>query len=319
MIDLAGMTRHMPDLDTYLDRVVAILRQLDYDDAMLFLVDEATKTLRLAAHTGDLRELAIGYRLPFGVGVAGRVARTGEPLSVQGVRAFPGQTPRWPAERGAELAVPLVVETELIGVLSVAIKEEAFSKTDEAVLTLFAERVAVAVHVAQLHAAARRAAVTDGLTGLLNHRAFYEELERAVAAGTPLSVVLFDVEGLKAANDSGGHLAGDALLRRVADTIRAAVRAGDVVARYGGDEFGALLFGADLPSAHAIAARVRDHLLYSSEGVGSLRTTVRYGVAVFPDEGAGPYELVGVADARLYEMRARVAGEHGSPVVAGRA
>src|SRR4030095_2592702 len=94
----------------------------------------------------------------------------------------------------------------------------------------------VSIHVAQPYDRAKRAAATDRLTGLANHRAFYEALGEAAASGEGFSLVLFDVEGLKLVNDTAGHLAGDALLREIAAALREGVRAGD--------EFGLIMRGS---------------------------------------------------------------------------
>ena len=162
---------------------------------------------------------------------------------------------------GSEFAVPLIVDDRTIGVLSVASSTvSAFAWSDHRALSAIADQLSMAVHVAQLHAAAKHAASTDGLTGVSNHRAFYEALENVVALGDPFAVILFDVEGLKETNDSGGHLAGDALLRRVAQTIRSHVRDSDLVARYGGDEFAVIMYGKDAEPMR-VAAAIRSALL----------------------------------------------------------
>lgn len=305
---LAGGAVVVPDLPTFLDQLPAIVRhRLGYDDVALYLVEPDASDLRLASHSGAVRAFSPGFRIGAGAGVPGKVLRTGRTAS-SGDRypAHTLETVAGAAPGGSELGVPLIVEDATIGVLSVAAAESAaFGWSDHLALSAIADQITMAVHVARLHAAAMHAAATDGLTRLSNHRAFYEALEQATTAGQPFAVVLFDVEGLKATNDSRGHLAGDALPRRVAHTIRSTVRDEDVVARYGGDEFGVIMFGVGAEPGIAAAAAVRTALLGMSGGPGVRGTTVRYGVAVSPGDGAGPYDLIAVADARLYEMRAR--------------
>jgi two-component system cell cycle response regulator len=211
---------------------------------------------------------------------------------------------------GSELVVPFIVDDTVIGVLSAeSPRVAAFTAADATVLTAVADQVAVAIHVAQLHDVAKRAAATDGLTGLANHRAFYDALDEAVVSGEPFSLVLFDVEGLKQVNDTAGHLAGDALLRDIAAALREGVRAGDVVARYGGDEFGLIMHGVDRREATRVAARIRRSFLGRPGRRSQERTTVRFGVAVAPVDGKRPVDLVAVADARMYEMRNASRGE----------
>ena len=306
LVELAAMTPHIPDLAEFLRRVTELVRRrLDYEDLVLLLVDPERGDLAVAAHSGGGNNNPDNYRQPIGVGVCGAVMRTGRSRLVPDVRFDPDFFSIWPDPQGSELVVPLIADGRTIGVLSAESSNvAAFSASDAAVLGAVAGQMASAIHVAQLHDRAKRAAATDGLTGLLNHRAFYEALEVATAEGNLLSVVVLDVEGLKLVNDSRGHLAGDALLRRVAGTIRDAVRDEDLVARYGGDEFAIVMHGVGALDANRGAARIRRDLLDATGEMGLPRATVRYGVAVLPDDGQRPYELVAVADDRLYAMRA---------------
>jgi diguanylate cyclase (GGDEF)-like protein len=171
----------------------------------------------------------------------------------------------------------------------------------------------IGTELAELARAARR----DALTGLPNRRAFDEELMREVAraarGGPPLAVVVLDVDRFKAVNDGHGHGAGDVVLREVAARAARAVRAGDFVARIGGEEFGLLLHGADLPGALDLAERVRAAVAATPVPVspGPISVTASLGCAVLaPGETAEA--LVARADARLYEAkragRDRVAG-----------
>ena len=148
----------------------------------------------------------------------------------------------------------------------------------------------------------------DPLTGLANRRAFEEELAReaarAVRAGAPLAVVALDVDRFKAVNDRHGHAAGDAVLRELAARASAAVRAGDLAARIGGEEFALLLPGAALPNALELAERVRAAIAAAPVDAGGtpLAVTVSLGCAALaPDEAPGA--LLARADARLYEAK----------------
>ena len=116
-------------------------------------------------------------------------------------------------------------------------------------LEAIADLAVVACHNAEAYDDVRTAASTDALTGLLNHGAMQvrvrEEIARAARDSQPLCCVLIDLDDFKRVNDELGHPAGDALLRRVADALRAEVRPYDQVARYGGDEFVLVLPGTD--------------------------------------------------------------------------
>ena len=131
-------------------------------------------------------------------------------------------------------------------------------------LEAIADLAVVACHNAEAYDDIRTAASTDALTGLLNHGAMQvrvrEEIARAARDSLPLCCVLIDLDDFKRVNDELGHPAGDALLRRVADALRAEVRPYDQVARYGGDEFVLVLPGTEEHAARAVAERVRQRV-----------------------------------------------------------
>ena len=150
---------------------------------------------------------------------------------------------------------------------------------------------------------ARLDALQDGLTGLGNHRAFQEELDSQIAAARsasmPLALLMIDVDDLKATNDRRGHVAGDEVLRTVAQIMRANVRRGDHPFRIGGDEFAVLLPGCDLDSAELIA----NHLLAAAVSGNHGRSgpcSLTIGVTAYPDPSADRQQMVLHADAALY-------------------
>jgi diguanylate cyclase (GGDEF)-like protein len=170
----------------------------------------------------------------------------------------------------------------------------------------------------QLTAQLRRAnedlsnlAATDSLTGLANRRSFEDsmkrDLSRAQRTAQPLCVLIVDVDHFKSVNDTYGHQVGDFVLTRVADVLRAALRTGDMPARWGGEEFVAILPGSTLEGGRIAAERIRSMLeqtLMATVGK-SFHVTASLGVAEFtgaatPDAGVA---LVARADAALYEAK----------------
>ena len=148
----------------------------------------------------------------------------------------------------------------------------------------------------------RRMAATDPLTRVANRRALDDalrrELSRAQRSGKPLSLLLLDLDGLKAINDTLGHAAGDRALRAVARCARRAVRRCDLVARIGGDEFAVLLTETDAAGAHAIGQRIRVKLAATSADGLPLRLSL--GVAHARHALLESQELLETADAELY-------------------
>jgi diguanylate cyclase (GGDEF)-like protein len=146
-------------------------------------------------------------------------------------------------------------------------------------------------------------AQTDGLTGLANRTHFYDQLVTALGRTSGVSVLLVDLDGFKAVNDTLGHAAGDTLLISVADKMRAALRSGDVAARLGGDEFAVLLRDCTGPDAEDTARRILEALAVPVEiGGTAVRANASIGAAAAePGEGAGA--LVRRADVAMYAAK----------------
>jgi diguanylate cyclase len=131
---------------------------------------------------------------------------------------------------------------------------------------LVAERMTASVRYRRQLAQARRSARTDELTGLGNRRAVIDDLDAALAAGGPVGLLLVDLDGFKAVNDTHGHVAGDQVLRTLGARLNAAAANRCVVARLGGDEFAVLTRESDPAVLAWLAARVRDALSRRTAG-----------------------------------------------------
>jgi len=167
-----------------------------------------------------------------------------------------------------------------------------------------------------------QASLTDELTGLLNRRALdrrlAEEVARAARYGTPLSLLILDLDRFKEVNDQRGHAAGDALLRAVGVLLRSELRATDAAARYGGDEFALVLPEVTKTGAWAVAEKIRAGLRSLTVDVGSdgrLTTSCSVGVASFSEAFSDPDALLRGADSALYAAKA--AGRNRVELAAG--
>jgi diguanylate cyclase (GGDEF)-like protein len=216
----------------------------------------------------------------------------------------------------SSLSVPMMLRGEPWGELEVMTGPGAprLTKTDESFLRAIADQLVGAIHRAELFAQIEALAYTDSLTGLASRRAVEAALEEACEAasppGTP-ALVLCDIDDLKQVNDSGGHEAGDAALRRAAEALVEAAASYDnaVVGRFGGDEFCVLL-----PSG--TAGEARDLALDAVRRLGSVGgERMSCGVAARTEDANTPAELLRAADAAQYQ--AKRAGPRVDVVVAG--
>jgi diguanylate cyclase (GGDEF)-like protein len=189
-----------------------------------------------------------------------------------------------------------------------------FDEGAEELVQWLAAQASIAIENERLHRTVKRQAITDELTQLANRRRFTEtlglEVRRAERFGDPLALVLADLDDFKLINDRYGHQAGDEVLRRFADVLRANLRDFDLPVRFGGEEFAVLLPETTLAGGEQLALRL-------AEALAALRipaidgdrapVTASFGVAAYP-EARSPDELLSAADRALY--RAKAAGKN---------
>jgi diguanylate cyclase (GGDEF)-like protein/PAS domain S-box-containing protein len=163
--------------------------------------------------------------------------------------------------------------------------------------------------IGRLQVALQELAVRDSLTGLYNRRYLDETLDREVSRarreGNPLSLVMLDIDYFKRVNDTYGHQVGDEVLRMLASTLSADIRAEDVACRYGGEEFLILLPNMPLETAmlRAEAWRAAVERLSIAHGNFQLTFTISLGVSAYPDHGKTPDDLTRCADQALYQAK----------------
>jgi diguanylate cyclase (GGDEF)-like protein len=174
----------------------------------------------------------------------------------------------------------------------------------------------------EANARLERLAVTDGLTGVFNHRRFQEQLQseliRSERHKRPMGVLMVDVDFFKKVNDAMGHPAGDELLRRLAEVLGADLRQTDMIARYGGEEFAVILPETTKSEAMQVAERMRiavEAKINAGTTVFPMKVTVSIGVATFPEDGKSVEQVLTAADQAMYvakrQGRNRVIGARG--------
>ena len=180
-----------------------------------------------------------------------------EPVIRRSQRAFAGNY-----KTATCAIVPLICQDHIVGVLNLADKTDAgtFSREDVALIELFGQLVGASIGNIRLFEKMQRQATMDGLTGLMNHRAFYEALEkelwRSRRYGGAISLVMADIDNLKRINDTYGHRAGDKVIKEVSHRIKECIRQIDLAARYGGDEFAVILPSTSLDDAFVACERI---------------------------------------------------------------
>ena len=310
---MQSVTTAMARADTPEEALEALLARLGQDmgwdlGAYWAVADDGALDLAAGWAGGrvdatEFERLSRQLRLEPGAGLPGQALERREPIWMQDYAADPGML-RARAARTAGLhsaiCVPATREGEVVGIIEFFCAE--LRLRDRAVVGALGT---VGGHIGELlgvleerHALLRRLetlALTDQLTGLPNRRAWEEtlarELARAARDGLPVCIAVLDLDGFKRYNDDLGHLAGDRLLAQAADAWRTELRGGDVLARYGGDEFAALIPGRALDTAVVVVERLRR--------AAPAGCTCSAGVAMW-DGAESATDLFGRADAALY-------------------
>ena len=209
------------------------------------------------------------------------------------------------------LSVPLKFNDESIGAVTMErLKSRIYSESDIRLLELLCGTVSSILNWQQEYKKVHLTSIHDGLTGLLNHKAFLdrfeEEISRAGRFNHMLGLVVLDLDKFKSVNDDYGHLYGDYVLREVSDIIADNVRAIDVVGRYGGEEFAVLLVNTDieqcLPLAQRIVKSIADKTFL--EGGIAVNITISAGLAGFPQHAEEVRSLISKADKAMYDTKA---------------
>jgi len=205
--------------------------------------------------------------------------------------------------------VPLVCQDRVVGVMNLADKQgSCFGRRDIAVIELFSQLVGASIGNIRLFEKMQRQATTDGLTGLVNHRAFYDMLERELwrlrRYGGMLSMIMVDIDNLKTVNDTFGHRAGDKVVQEASRRIEQCIRQIDVAARYGGDEFAVILPNTPIDKAIIVSERMVNAvselpIVWNKEQIS---TSISVGVGQY-DASSNPEDITSRSDQALYQAK----------------
>ncbi len=264
---------------------------------LLWLLEEDGSGLELAYDSDRGAVAPLEEHCHLGVGVVGRSARY-------------GQISRGDPDTGedAAVAVPLVVGARVIGILECYDSPEGEVDGQRlSAVEMLATLSGSAIEASRLHAATERLSQFDPLTQLANRRRLGADLDSAVANakrhGSPMSVIMLDLDHFKELNDRYGHQQGDVVLQEVASTIRTAMRDGETAYRYGGEEFAILVTRGGPEEAAQLAERLRSRVEADFRRGDKQLVTASFGVAGLPEHAGDGEALLSEADRALYSAK----------------
>lgn len=249
------------------------------------------------------KEAIMTTTVEVGVGLSGWVAKHGQSILTNDAARDPRsvQVPGTPREDESILVVPLITDGRLYGVLRVDRQGvDQYALSDLHLLELMAAHVSDAISRAQLE---ERLARRDALTGVYNRHYLNEWSQHAIREAREVSVLLIDCRKFKEINDRWGHLTGDWVLQQCAELITGSVRSGDLVVRYGGDEFLVVLANTGRKEAELIAARLQQRVAEwnARQGEDEPRLILDIGVDTAPQSEW--QQLLDRADERMYACK----------------
>lgn len=285
------------------------------DACSVMLLDASRQRLLVKAAFGLRTERVAQLSFAVGEGVAGWVLENGEPALIPDVR----YDTRFVRRDGSRtpiislLSVPLLSRGDRVGVITVTASRPAvFSGEDAEILAFIAATIALDLENVRLH----RVAVTDALTGAYNREFLQQqlpiEIDGARSLKSGLSVAMVDVDHFKSINDRFGHSVGDIVLTEVARRLRSATRGGDLLIRFGGEEFLVVLPRADASSGLEVGERMRGRVeespivIVNGDERLELSVNVSVGVATLrtQDASESSTDLIKRADEALYAAKA---------------
>lgn len=324
---LAMLKQQTDELDALKKLSIHLTSSLDLPAVLDAVVSEAVRLIDSARDVNIF--LYKNHKLSFGAaldaegnrnkpwakprsnGLTYTVARSGEMLLIENMREHPmfqNVPTHW---IGSIIGIPLKVGNTVVGVMNLSRSTVGgFSPSELRLLSLLSDQAAVAISNASLHQMISRQAYSDTLTGLPNRRALDERLEEEVASARrnnySFAVIMMDLDGFKAVNDTYGHVIGDEVLRLVFTEMQRGVRTTDFLARYGGDELTLILSQTEMSSAQVVSEKIMEgmkKIKYRLPDGKRLKLGISGGIALYPVHARSGPDLLRAADAALYHAK----------------
>ena len=249
--------------------------------------------------------------LPRENGLTYSVARSGKTTIVEEMKSHPLYADMPSVSNGSIIGIPLKMEQTVVGVMNLSRTIiGGFTSAEMRLINLLADQAAVAISNASLHQMISRKAYSDTVTGLPNRRALDERLEKEVIlarrSDQSFAIVMMDLDGFKAVNDTYGHAVGDQVLRVFFNYMSQGLRATDFLARYGGDELTLIMSQTALESAIVVADKIVEKMkrfFFTAPDGKRLTLGISGGIAVYPHHGRTATDLLRAADEALYHAK----------------
>jgi diguanylate cyclase (GGDEF)-like protein len=324
---LAMLKQQTDELDALKKLSINLTSSLDLPDVLDAVVSEA---MRLIVNARDVNiflykkhKLSFGaamdadgtrnrpWAMPRATGLTSTVAREGQTIIVEDMQSHPLFQNVPAGWIGSIIGIPLKVGDMVVGVMNLSRSSlGGFTPSELRLLSLLSDQAAVAISNASLHQMISRQAYSDTLTGLPNRRALDERLEEELLSARrnnySFAVIMMDLDGFKAVNDTYGHAVGDDVLRLVFSQMAHGVRTTDFLARYGGDELALILSQTEMSSAQIVAEKILEgmrRIKFRLPDGKRLRLGISGGIALFPVHARAGPDLLRAADAALYHAK----------------
>ncbi len=293
-----------------------ISQLVEAENWSLLLKDEETGELYFEVVVGIDKALVDDVKIPLGIGIAGIVAQSGEPLFIENAekdnRVYREVDRRSGFTTKSLICLPLKIHGKTLGVIEIVNVEdpETFRKMKLPVLSILADYAAIAIENSHYLSKIHKMSITDEYTGLYNARYMHMILpgllQESKTKKEKTAVAFVDIDNFKRVVDTYGHLAGSAVLREIGETITGFMNERDLLIKYGGDEYILILPGRSkkdaLKLSREILGRIRESSFLNHEKI-PVKLTASFGIAVFPDDADSHKDLLLRADDCMYKVK----------------